>query len=148
MRGNGKTILEEEINLNKRKLKLDDYGISGKRFKELSGFCEQYPDWKKELSYMTDAVKSPQINGIGSFGGDTSDTTANLAIRRQGLSEKCKLIESTAIQASEELAAYIIKNVCFELPLRYLICAEGMPCSERAFYDKRRYFFYLLDKKK
>ena len=148
MRGNGKTILEEEINLNKRKLKFDDYGISGKRFKELSGFCEQYPDWKKELAYLTDAVKSPQADSIGTFGGDTSDTTANLAIRRQSLSEKCKLIENTAIQASEELAEYIIKNVCFELPLRYLICVEGMPCSERAFYDKRRYFFYLLDKNK
>lgn len=134
--------------MNKRKLKLDEYGISGKRFKELSGFCEQYPDWKKELAYLTDAVKSPQADGIGSFGGNVSDTTANLAIRRNNLSEKCKLIENTAMQASEELSEYIIKNVCFELPLRYLICAEGMPCSERAFYDKRRYFFYLLDKKK
>lgn len=134
--------------MNKRKLKLDKYGISGKRFKELSGFCEQYPEWKKELECLTDAVKSPQADGIGSFSGDTSDTTANLAIRRQQLSEKCELVERVALQASEELAGYIIKNVCFELPLRYLICVEGMPCSERAFYDKRRYFFYLLDRNK
>lgn len=132
--------------MNKRKLKLDKYGISGKRFKELSGFCEQYPDWKKELAYITDAVKSPQTDVIGSFGREASDSTANLAIRRQQLSSKCELIEETARQASEELAEYIIKNVCFELPLRYLICVERMPCSERAFYDKRRYFFYLLDK--
>ena len=138
----------EEIGLNKRKLKLDKYGISRKRFKELSGFCEQYPDWKRELAFMTNTVKSPQIDGIGSFGGDASDPTSELAIRRQQLTKKCELIENIAEQASGELARYIIKNVCFELPLRYLICVEGMPCSERAFYDKRRYFFYLLDKNK
>lgn len=134
--------------MDKRKLKLDKYGISGKRYKELSGFCEQYPDWKKELNYMNDALKSPQIDGIGTFSGDTSDSTANLAIRRKSLSDKCSLIERTAKQANEELARYIIQSVCYELPLRYLICVENMPCSRAAFYDARRYFFYLLDKNK
>lgn len=134
--------------MDKRKLKLDKYGISGKRFKELSGFCEQYPDWKKELSFMTDAVKSPLIDGIGSFGGDTSDSTGNLAIRRHEISRKCDLIERTAKQANKELAKYIIQSVCYELPLRYLICVEDMPCSRAAFYDARRYFFYLLDQNK
>lgn len=134
--------------MDKRKLKLDKYGISGKRFKELSGFCEQYPDWKKELSFMTDAVKSPAFDGIGSFGGETSDTTGNLAIRRHDISKKCDLIEKTARQANSELARYIIQSVCYELPLRYLICVENMPCSRAAFYDARRYFFYLLDQNK
>ena len=32
--------------MNKRDLKLDKYGISPKRYKELCGFCEQYPEWK------------------------------------------------------------------------------------------------------
>lgn len=134
--------------MDKRKLKLDNYGISGKRFKELSGFCEQYPDWKRKLNSMTDAVKSPQIDGIGSFSGETSDSTGNLAIKRMELAKKCDLIEKTARQANDQLAKYIIQSVCYELPLRYLICAEEMPCSRAAFYDSRRYFFYLLDKNK
>lgn len=134
--------------MDKRKLKLDKYGISGKRFKELSGFCEQYPDWKKELDSMNDAIKSPRIDGIGAFGGETSDSTANIAVRRHILSEKCSLIEKTAEQADPDLAKYIIDSVCYELPLRYLMCVENMPCSRSAFYDTRRYFFYLLDKNK
>ena len=35
--------------MNKRNLVLDKYGISGKRYKELCGFCEQYPEWLSEL---------------------------------------------------------------------------------------------------
>jgi hypothetical protein len=134
--------------MDKRKLKLDKYGISGKRFKELSGFCEQYPEWKKQLNHMTDAVKSPVIDGIGAFSGNTSDSTGNLAIKRLELGKKCDLIENTARQANEDLAKYIIQSVCYELPLRYLLCVEDMPCSRAAFYDTRRYFFYLLDQNK
>lgn len=134
--------------MDRRRLKLDKYGISGKRFKELSGFCEQYPEWRKELDSMKDAVKSPVVDGIGSFGGNASDSTGNLAIRRQVLGKKCELIERTARQANRELAMFIIKSVCYELPLRYLICVEEMPCGRAAFYDARRYFFYLLDKNK
>ena len=134
--------------MDKRKLKLDKYGISGKRFKELSGFCEQYPDWKHQLANMKDAVKSPSFDGMGVFSGNTSDTTGELAVKRMALAEKVELIENTAQQASEELASYIIKSVCYEVPLKYLIAVDGMPCSRSAFYDARRYFFYLLDKNK
>ena len=85
--------------MNKRQLNLEKYGISGKRYKELCGFCEQYPEWKNQLKFSNDSQ-------------------------------------------------YIIKSVCYEVPVTYLIACEGMPIGKSAFYEMRRYFFYLLDKNK
>ena len=42
--------------MNKRQLNLEKYGISGKRYKELCGFCEQYPEWKNQLKYNNDTL--------------------------------------------------------------------------------------------
>lgn len=130
--------------MNKRKLNLEKYGISGKRYKELCGFCEQYPEWIMELNHAKDTVRSLEITDMP-ICHNNSDATGNLAIRRTELEKKCKLIEKTALQAGEELSQYIIKSVCYELPVNYLIACEGMPLSKSAFYEMRRYFFYLLD---
>lgn len=134
--------------MNKRELKLEKYGISNKRYKELCGFCEQYPEWIDELKYKKDTVKSFGATDVPISSSGTSDQTAMLAVRRVELQKKCDLIMDTAKQASEDLYQYIIKSVCYEEPYWYLRDIMGMPCSQRTFYDYRRYFFYLLDKKK
>lgn len=134
--------------MNKRKLNLSKHGISGKRYKELCGFCEQYPEWVDKLKYKTDTVKSKEITDmpIPPFG--SSDQTGNLATERVELQKKCELIEQTAIEASADLYQYIIKAVCYEVPVHYLISVEEMPLGKSAFYELRRYFFFLLDKNK
>lgn len=58
------------------------------------------------------------------------------------------MIEEIAELAGEDLSQYIIKSVCYEVPVTYLIACEGMPIGKSAFYEMRRYFFYLLDKNK
>lgn len=133
--------------MNKRNLNLEKYGISGKRYKELCGFCEQYPEWKKQLKYSNDTVKSIEITDMP-ITHNNADATGNLAIKRIGLEEKCALIEDTARQTSDDLSQYIIKSVCYEVPVTYLIACEEMPISKSAFYEMRRYFFYLLDQNK
>ena len=133
--------------MNKRELKLEQYGISGKRYKELCGFCEQYPEWVDELKFKTDTVKSVEITDMPVHHGN-SDATCNLATKRFELQKKCELIEQTAIQASGELYQYIIKSVCYECPFWYLRDIMGMPCGQSSFYDQRRYFFFLLDQNK
>ena len=134
--------------MNKRNLNLEKYGISGKRYKELCGFCEQYPDWINELKYHTDTVGSKEITDMPISPHNNSDQTGNLAVHRVELQKKCELIKQTAIEADPELYQFIIKSVCYEVPVHYLQSVEGMACSTAAFYDKRRYFFYLLDKNK
>lgn len=133
--------------MNKRNLNLEKYGISGKRYKELCGFCEQYPEWINELKNKNDTVKSVEITDMPIYHSN-SDSTGNLAIRRVELQKKRELIEQTAIQASADLSQYIIKSVCYEVPVTYLISCEEMPISKSAFYELRRYFFYLLDQNK
>lgn len=134
--------------MNKRDLKLDKYGISKKRYKELCGFCEQYPEWKQQLKNSTflssinpDGMPHDQNKG-------KSDTTGNTAIALIKKKQDCALIEKVANMASEDLASYIIKSACYEVPVTYLMMVDNMPCSKSAFYEARRYFFFLLDKEK
>ena len=133
--------------MNKRTLKLDKYGITGKRYKELCGFCEQYPEWKDQLRFNTDTVHSVQITDMPVVHGN-SDVTCRLATRRADISKKVDLIDRVAKQADPEFYEYLIYSVCYEKPFWYLRDILRMPCSERAFYDRRRYFFYLLDAEK
>ena len=130
--------------MNKRNLVLDNYGVSPKRYKELCGFCEQYPEWKAFLENKNNTLKSKVITDMPI----TFDQTCDLAIKRTELQGKCELIENTAKEASNDLWTYIIDSVCYEFPLSYLQTIRNMPCSRASFYDARRYFFYLLDKYK
>lgn len=133
--------------MNKRNLKLDEYGINSKRYKELCGFCEQYPDWVDELKYSKNALKSIEITDMPAA-NTIGNQTQNLAIKRELLQKKCELIEQTAIEASADLYQYIIKSVCYNQPFWYLRDIMNMPCSERTFFDSRRFFFHILDEKK
>lgn len=133
--------------MNKRELKLESYGISSKRYKELCGFCEQYPEWKQELESQMNTLKSPQISDMPVY-HDNSDATANLALKRAEMDSNCVVIEETARIACKELSAYIIKSVCYEEPFWYLRDIMQIPCGQSTFYDMRRYFFFLLDQNK
>ena len=79
--------------MNKRKLRLDKYGISNKRYKELCGFCEQYPEWLEELKSNTDTVKSSSVSNMPASSSGSGDPTSALARRRVELRKRCELIE-------------------------------------------------------
>ena len=135
--------------MDKRKTSFKKYGISQKRYKELSGFCEQYPEWKDELRFNQPMAKSQRIDGMPfSNTNTTSDETAELAIKRADIQSKVDMIENSAKEAAPDIWEYLIKSVCYEKSFWYMRDILMIPCSERSFYDKRRYFFYLLDKKK
>lgn len=134
---------------NRRKLSLDKYGISGKRYKELCAFCEQYDDWKAKIARNETNIASKPISGMPySYTGVTSDKTADGAIENANLRAKVKLVEETAMEASSEFYDELIANICYDVSVKYLIGNKKMPLSPQAFYDRRRYFFYLLDQKK
>ncbi len=133
---------------NVRTLNKDKYKISKHRFLELYHFCLQYPEWKKELTFLTDTVKaigySEEIKGTG-----TGSPTERLAIKRAELEEKCKMIEQAAIEADAEIYPYILKGVTEEYTsFRYLKQTMGIPCGKNMYYDRRRRFFWILSRKK
>lgn len=131
--------------MSKRNLKLDGYGISRKRYKELCGFCEQYPDWKKEITSHAYISAVQYGDEPKPSNHDNSDTTAKHALKMLKYKRNVELIEKVAKMADEEFWEYLIKSICYEVPINYLITGEGMGLSQSAFYNRRRYFFYLLD---
>lgn len=123
------------------------YGINKFRYRELYYFCLQYQSWIDELNYKTSTVKSVEITDMP-LTHSNSSATERLAIRRSELQSKCELIEQTAIETDSKLYRYIIKAVTEEhVGFNYLVTVMDMPCSRNTFYERRRRFYYLLDKK-
>lgn len=138
---------EKHVRINKRKLNLKKYGISKYRYNELYAFCRQYPEWKQKLDDLESNIRGIEYTGMPVYHSN-ADTTKNIAIKRAELSDKVDLIDNIAQEASPDLADYLIKNICYEMSYNYLTTVGGLACSQSAFFDHRRYFFWLLDKKK
>lgn len=134
--------------MDKRKFSLEKYGISSKRYKELCGFCEQYPEWKSELAEASNFVKGVNFDRIAiSKTNSKNDPTADISVRRIMLEEKIKLIEDTAKEADPEFWKYIIQSVCYETAF-FILRNQGIPLCDASFRDRKKYFFYLLSQKK
>jgi len=132
---------------NVRSTSMKKYNISPHRFMELYHFCLQYNEWKDELAYKCDGVKSIQISDMPGAHSN-SDTTNDIAIRRAALSEKGELIEKTAMEADADIHKYILKAVTNEgITYNYLHTVMGIPCGKDMYYDRRRRFYWLLSKK-
>ncbi|WP_313583317.1 hypothetical protein [Lacrimispora sp.] len=132
---------------NVRPLNHSKYGISKNRFWELYYWCLQYGEWKDELKYKTDTVRSMEITDMPSS-HDPGDATQQLAIRRVMLEKNCQLIEQTAIEADPDIYQYLLKAVTEDVPYRYLDMIMNIPCSRNTYYDRRRKFYWLLSQKK
>jgi len=133
---------------NKRDIKLDEYKISKFAYRELSNFCLQYPEKIKNLKDLRDPLKAQQYSDMP-HGSGVGDPTMESAIRAAQLSKDTELIEQTAIETDTGIYQYIILAVT-EQGVNYEIlkALKGIPCGKNYFYTRRRYFFYLLAKKK
>lgn len=130
-----------------RPINQDKYKISKHRFLELYHFCMQYQEWKNELKYLTDTVKSIDYSGEIK-GTGTGSVTEQLAIRRSELRKKCELIERTAIEADSEIYPYILEGVTTDYAsYKYLREIKGIPCCKNVYYDRRKKFYWLLSRK-
>lgn len=133
---------------NIRPLNKEKYEVSKHRFQEIYHHCMQYKEWKDELRYCEDTVKSIGAMNEGRASGGTGSATEQLAIKRIKLREKCELIEQTAIEADAEIYPYILKGVTEEFAsCKYLKEVCGMPCGKDMYYDRRRKFYWLMSKK-
>lgn len=133
---------------NIRDTSLKKYGISPHRFRELYHYCLQYNEWKDELKYKCNTMKSIGITDMP-ITHSCSDATQDMAIQRAELSKKCELIEQTAIEADPDLYPYILKAVTNEdISYNYLRLVCDMPCGKNTYYDRRRKFYWLLSQKK
>ncbi len=127
---------------DKRDLELGQYGISKYRYRELSNFCLQYKEFKKERLNCY-SLDGSVLDGMPR-GNYLSDPTMNKAEKAIRLGNYIELIEQTAIEACGDLYPYIIKAVTEGLTWDFLL----PPCGRRQFYNERRKFFFLLNKKR
>ncbi|MCI8793326.1 MAG: hypothetical protein HFG38_11140 [Eubacterium sp.] len=124
-----------------------EYKLSKNRYKELYYFCQQYSEWKDMLKCSNHTVKSVVLSGMpGSH--SFKDQTSELAEKRVGWQEKIDLVEATAEEADPILKNFIIKAVTNDgVTYTYLSQRMEIPCGKNMYYEKRRKFYWLLDKK-
>lgn len=142
----------------RKNLKFEELEISGKRYKELCGFCEQYPEWKEKLDGVTYIRAVGYGNDPKPSNHDNSDTTAKHALKLLALKRKVDMIEKCAKKVDEDYSKndgkrypiwnYIIRSACYEESYEYLNSIKDLHMGRSAFYERRRYFFYLLDMEK
>ena len=99
------------------------YGISRNRHQELMHFTLQYKEWKIKIRNST---------------GEDWDA----------LNAKIKLVESTAEEAAKELAPYILEAVISRATYENMRLIKEIPCGKNMFYELKRKYYYLLDKKR
>lgn len=130
------------MDVKKRDMKLSDYHISRARYNELKYFCMQYSEKKHELmsNYGLHAV----INDGQPKGNIPGNMTEQQALQNIKLKKEIDLIEQTVKEANEEISDWLLKNVTEGIAYEYM----DAPISRTKFYDARRYFFYLLSRKK
>jgi len=131
-----------------RPLNEKKYGISKHRYLEVYHFCLQYNEWKDELKYATTTVGSMDYTAVRVQTSPNGDGTLNLASRRVELTQKCELIEQTAIEVDADIYQYLIKAVTNEsITYNYLNMIMRMPCCRDTYYNKRRQFYWLLSQR-
>ena len=111
---------------NRRYIRLDKYGISVERYKELSAFTMQYKEWQDGLAHSKDSKLSDKINLVKQIAEKSSIET----IGDDGMKE------------------YIIKNVTEERPYYYLKEIMRMPYRDKDFYSARKKFYVNLNEAK
>lgn len=139
-----------------RPIKLDDWGISWEEYKELTYFCLQYEQKKRDAAaLLTTRISTPvpamYHKGGKEYGaflprgsGGTSDPTAATAAKRDRLLRDVMLIERAARIAADDLAPYVLRAVTTRDGVRKVKAATEFPCGVNQFYEMRRRFFYVL----
>lgn len=132
---------------NVRSINQNKYGISKHKFLQVYHFCMQYNEWKDELQYKADTVKSIEITGMPKGSGG-ENATEKLAIRRAELMKKCELIESTCREADPDIWRWLFKAVTNDgVSYTYLKECMNIPCGKDMYYDRRRKFYWLMSRK-
>lgn len=127
--------------------KKNKYWISKHRFYEICHHCFQYPEWQDEYKVLSKgSLRSTILDGMPRGLGN-GDSTAAAAFRLVELKRKIDTVERVAKEADEQLWKYILKAVTTEgVTYNYLHMVMGMACGKDMYYDRRRKFYWLMNK--
>lgn len=148
-----------------RPIALDSWGISWEEYKELTYFCLQYDQKKRDAAaLLTTRISTPAPatyhragKEYGTFlphgSGRTSDPTAATAAKRDRLLRDVRMIEQAC--AAAVLDAHDISGKLYAALLRAVTTRSGVqsvyanpdtrpPCGKNEIYVARRRFFWIL----
>ena len=153
-----------------RPLKLDAWGISWEEYKELTYFCLQYEQKKRDAAAMLTirtATPAPTMyhkggKVFGTFlphGNSVGDPVVATAAKRDRLLTDIRMIEQAARGASDAARElykfkvdprYIIRAVTQRSGVQALYANPDTrpPMGERQFYTVRRIFYWILHEMK
>lgn len=135
-------------NLRRQLSDRNKYYLSKSAFLEALYFAYQYQEYLDELEAIGDGNRAISYD-LQPHGEVSGSALEDLAIRRAGISARVDLIESACREADPELYFWLIKGVTSDsVGYDYLHYQLGMPCGRRAYYEKRRRFYYILYRKK
>lgn len=132
-------------------IRLQKYGVSDMRVRELESFCYQYHEKKKRLGDLLHSMPSAHVSGMPR-GSGISDPTARTAvlIATENLMRDIEDMEAAAREAAEAsgegevMGRYLLQYVT----RRKKPPIDLVPCGRRQFYALRRAFFCVLDKRR
>ena len=135
-----KTIASKTLSLK------NNYYISQNRYLELKYFCLQYPVWKEAYESLTELGENRPFKYSAKIKAPYKDTTARIALAKKHFSERMELVQKCAIEADEEISDYILESVTEGKSYDKLYQQHMIPISRNSFYERRRRFFWLLNK--
>lgn len=145
-----------------RPIKLDAWGISWEEYKELTYFCLQYEQKKRDAAALLTIKLSTPIPAIyhkagkeyGTFlphgSGRTSDPVAATAAKRDRVLRDVRMIEQAAKAAcdgeGEGLYPALLKAVTTKTGVQAVYANPDTrpPCNDKKFYSLRRKFYWIL----
>ncbi len=121
------------------------YWIEKHRYYELKHFCLQYPIWRKARNALT-SLSQRSIETVFTKTNVISDPTEKCAEARIYYTDRMKMVETAAYEASPEFSDYILKAVTEGLSYDSLRVRAGIPCCKEIYYELYRRFFWILSK--
>lgn len=123
------------------------YKLNKAEYLSAKYYALRYNEWVGEYNDLKDSLGAAGLDGMP-HGTTVGQPTERLAMRREELSRRIKLVEDTVMEADSELYKYILKAVTNEdVTFHNLKLFMQIPCQKDMFYDRRRRFYWLLSKK-
>lgn len=121
--------------------------LSKSAFLEALYFAYQYQEFLDELEAIGDGSRAISYDSQP-HGTSAKGSLEDLAIKRSRISAKVDIIEAACREADPDLYFWLLKGVTSDsVGYDYLYYQLKMPCGRRAYYEKRRKFYYILYRK-